>query len=1112
MWLKAVLAHAARPRTVGRLRAATAALLLAGLLWAAPAAHAQTTASNAVVAAEDVFAPLYAGYLVYNNIPDALSAALRLSAEAYQHYDVLVDSNTVWSASLDIPADADITIRGAHGPIPDVPEAPQDVIIESLSPFLPVIQTVAAIYDTYDVYNNDLIIEGLTLTGGSVGFHAHSSSLPTLNRVYAIENLYSGVLVEDLSRVQLINCSISRNGGDGVQVGANGFAQILYCSIIENLQAGVYVYAADGTGFGGGAGAGDASVVNTLVFRNDGSGLEWSVPPLTPPLLDTNDVYLNNPDYVNVVPDANSLSADPGLWSDYITDEPSPWVGALAFSQCTYQIYHLYDIYNVYGGTSPVIDMAALGYEILPFTAEDFYRQPRPVGFYDANDPIPDIGADEVQLCSFDFTLPLWFECVVTPSPMGKIPALTAQIELGLTPPIDPATFSVFVVPQDGDPNILSNRIPFQLDSWTGGSTYYYTNTNAIDTVLVDDGSGTVTLGDLIVDGHARVYLLVGDYLFGENDNDPLISGNARTGRHFIMDTFPPRMVAPAPGISADDSFGTPNLGGPLAEIYNNALVYTTATAPSGMHPTAPGPTFFQGAVPFPVLTPPIGNPASSDGLITENQFIGIGTQMFIDVGSIANGWPVEPLQIGIRPAFIDTQPVTDAGELFPARILAGFHPSNTVTTVGPSNGIAEWILGGSALMAGVYAHCVYTTSGSNPDTDISFPLADLDNLAVTTRWRFDDDDDMTVITGLDWDLAPAHTSIRFRPLDRAGNKIELDEMLEPLQVWWMIDVNTRIAPNREGQTITRGTKFDWRLDRFIEPQIPALWTPLPLFTWRLYWGDNFDGPFVPAPGAWGAWDAWSTEKVWSDMLTSNEDFGGRWLLLVVLGTDEAGNVEPFPLELLGPSAAGFEYLEPQSPPQSANWQRFNIGVGTLDTSISPTFWHESRADIPDSPLLPDAAGETSFGTQTVVPSPGDVNNFYAKGAFRVTMTTQAPAVAKVGWVLLRGDGSEVYSYLTAPPGSVTVSPGSWTVYLPAVWDLVDRLEDTTLPRQPRYYVFRAWTYLDGNNNAIWDDAELADETPASVAFTVVPESSIENYRRNRESIDRQPVKIQEEQ
>jgi hypothetical protein len=78
------------------------------------------------------------------------------------------------------------------------------------------------------------------------------------------------------------------------------------------------------------------------------------------------------------------------------------------------------------------------------------------------------------------------------------------------------------------------------------------------------------------------------------------------------------------------------------------------------------------------------------------------------------------------------------------------------------------------------------------------------------------------------------------------------------------------------------------------------------------------------------------------------------------------------------------------------------------------------------------------------------------------------------------------------------------------------RLEDANAvpqARTARNWVFTAATFIDDpatGTVGAWDGGEPIDTTPASFAFTVVPQTSLESYVRNRESMDRQPIKVQE--
>jgi len=314
-----------------RARSTAAAVALLAALWAATPAFGQ--GPNEIVVALPPTDSIYvaAGYYVMDDLSNAVTAAMLASNAAYtayaaySHYTIWVDDNgsTPWVDNLDVFADVPMTIRGASGP-GSVANAPNTVIVQSADPNQAVVEVLPALVSGSAV--NGLLLESLTLTGGAYGIYTKGGASVTANRCYVRDNGDSGVYLKDGSSALLVNCSLSLNGNDGVSVEDNSFADILYCSIIQNVRAGVYIYSDVG---------GDARLANSLVFENRTYGIAASVPAV--PVLAKNDVFMN-PDailtnnYFNVAPGGTDIAADPILWQDVWTTQPTPWMGALAAS------------------------------------------------------------------------------------------------------------------------------------------------------------------------------------------------------------------------------------------------------------------------------------------------------------------------------------------------------------------------------------------------------------------------------------------------------------------------------------------------------------------------------------------------------------------------------------------------------------------------------------------------------------------------------------------------------------------------------------------------------------------------------------------------------------
>ncbi|MCC6154384.1 MAG: right-handed parallel beta-helix repeat-containing protein, partial [Candidatus Hydrogenedentes bacterium] len=383
-----------------------------------------------------------------------------------------------------------------------------------------------------------------------------------------------------------------------------------------------------------------------LVFSDNRGDMEI----LTPELL-FNDVYLNNQDdYVNVSPGAGSISVEPVIMG-------TPWVGKLFPDPIAH----------------PLLDTAATFTDGEPYTLTDFELDARPSG------DGPEIGADEI-LEAAELEICSWYFARVTPNPVGVTAPNQLTVELQYT---GNCGGTPFIVPQGGDPRDAADRINLQLYQNPGNGYYIFTNQDSIKTLLDEqDGVSGVSAGDLIADGHAAIYMQNGSNIIGlansqeapaailAPDSDHLtdggvISGDAITGRHFLIDTVPPRMYLEAYGgaVLYDDIFAgnvVLNSNDVTSAIDHNALTHP-AGAPDAVN------TPYRPSLADP---PDAANWPADDGGIYFRDVVPTienGLQVMFNHGSIANWYPDivptvlngETLDIGIRMVFIDP-PVTN--------------------------------------------------------------------------------------------------------------------------------------------------------------------------------------------------------------------------------------------------------------------------------------------------------------------------------------------------------------------------------------------------------------------------------------------------------------------
>ncbi|MFP4173979.1 MAG: IPT/TIG domain-containing protein, partial [Candidatus Hydrogenedentota bacterium] len=832
------------------------------------------------------------------------------------------------------------------------------------------------------------------------------------------------------------------------------------------------------------------------------------------PVLAFNNVYQNDPNHVNAHWGRGSMSVDPML------DRAGEWTGKLLGEG---------------GGDpiSPLVDEAGR-FEEEPYTDEDFEADPRPF----PDNPLepdppdergrPDIGADEVAVDELLWTLPLWDYARISPFPVPELPEgeLFVEIQLrgtGVTDPLDELE-EIFLVPQGGEYLIESERIPLRVTG-RGGDTLFATNEERIETVV--DGEEPPEQGDIIADGHAVLYLQFGatDILAPPRSEDEIadnfVRGQARDGRHTLIDTTPPQV-----------SFEEHNFPAQAPEFVSLGDQNTPPYAATGLtddtHPYPGLPDGDQRATP---PSPPDG--PYDDGLITtpddDDDAPGDGSKVFYNVGSISNLFGEEPLDAEITVTFEDAPPRDPDGEEIlgdniwmpdqPERQVAGF----TEEFSREGQPVAPGAVSGLPMAT----QLLYETAdieGSNPGW-----FGDLENNLLDAQLGFQDDQGDV---GVPWEDTARHIEIEFRERDAVGNLTE--DPVDPLHLWWMVQTSTQLSPNREGATIAdERLAFQWELDRGFNPD--PLFQPEPLFTYAFwvadpdYVGESYEGEYIPwTDTPWGGhWAPWTDARglLPEDFL----DIGlphDRWILMKVVGVDEAGNIDPWSVDADGLDDElvrlnGTDRIQPIAD-SGTNWQRFRIQefARGLDTGISAVFWHNETDVLADEPGAREArlvsTGEAGYGSGPVIPAPPDQDTHRVEGRFRIRMTLPPEAAeeaeyTEVQWDLHRhpplGAADNPVASGEIPPDR----PGGRTATLVLPMDfteeaLVGRLDPIGMP-QPINYVLRArtvrWVDRDGTLEA------SVDTTPSNYTFTVVP-GSVGYYVDWPESPDDQPIKILE--
>ncbi len=844
---------------------------------------------------------------------------------------------------------------------------------------------------------------------------------------------------------------------------------------------------------------------------------------LTPVLL-FNDVYLNNQDdYVNVSPGAGSISIDPIILR-------TPWVGKLLPDAIAH----------------PLLSTAGTFSDGEPYTLTDFELDQRPSG------DGPEIGADEI-LDAFDLGICSWYFARVTPNPVGITPPNQLTIELQYT---GNCGGTPFIVPQGGDPRVAADRIDLQLFQNPGNGYYIYTNTDSITTLLAErDGvaglSGDlVAPDDLIADGHAAIYMSNGSNIIGFDevagltpssdhvDEGGLIVDQAIRGRHFLIDTVPPRIFLEAYGgaILYDDVFA-----GSIVLNSNDAtsaIDHNGATHPAGAPNAATTP--YRPSLADP---PDAANWPADDGGIYFRDVVPTieqGLQVFFNQGSIANLFPDptftvqngETLDFGIRMVFIDppvTNPNANPQIAIPGydfytnssvRQVAGFPllvsgTDDLTEAVGGAaddnillQGYGRWYPDSTiGLTVGTAKTAVFQTGDSDAFSPFPnnvgvfdpalFPGDSVPNPGAT----LDPGNDMLTVDWQLFDVPPSAASqvwrlrAQFVGEDLAVNATGLagtqatpqiyDTLFDPLQLWWMYDVASSLSGPSNCE-VAADPVFQARL---LGSRPGVTGQPLPAFTYGLYVSATCAGPYVASPLGWSAWSLDPLISLREDLAPADLALlNNQYVMIVLLGADEAGNVEPLRFDpttvdtsALPPNAKTFFFTNQQAP----------------DTNVNLELWYDLNSNgVIDG-------GEPVFGDNPIVPY-----NPQLRARYAVSINSNGDAAGPffATWSF-HEDGLQTQS---GPPNADIGPFGSNADVIarvaPAVGfpDITPQQNGGALgnPNAAVTYLFTAAAYYTDVAGPI------VDPTPASAYFVVVP-AGVDDYVMSTEDPDKQPFKEQ---
>ncbi|GMV99095.1 MAG: hypothetical protein AMXMBFR84_02340 [Candidatus Hydrogenedentota bacterium] len=913
-----------------------------------------------------------------------------------------------------------------------------------------------------------------------------------------------------------------------------------------------------------------------------------------------NDVFWNQQDYVNVHPGEGSISVDPLLDPGpdgevgprlVLTDSDTWWLGKLALGRES--ISGIVD--------NPLRDKAG-EFTLVPFSSEDLELEVRPDsangfgtqgnGEFGSQDTaqrgLPDIGADEIN--DFPDDQCLWYYARVFPSPVGRLDAGELQIDIRLIGSTDAP--EVYIVPQGFLPAdvVADPPIPLSLQATLGENAYRYTNDEPIP--LAEDGNlaNPDDPDEPIVDGHATLIITCGGTIIGADPSDltegGLIFDQAITGRHFLIDTVPPRMFVEylVPGNTAVgvqqlifDASGITVGGLPSIDVFPPTTDYTdqiTALSVEPLYHPFPATPAVLGTIPPLNWTPATDFMPQDYGGVIDLALRGTqGAQVFFNRGSQANpDFAASPVlvefPIGVR--FVDP-PVTN-DETLPldsAMRINGddFFTSSDIRQVSGfpvlAEAYAQYARFRVVSSTGQEQYFVDRASGSPrqdvvPQNGTAADAAEVADAVIGNEGVFDpglvpgdsvpdpasvenpENDQMLGLWNIRWDRSydtsadptgPYHVSLQFEAEDLAGNVTRQEMLLDPLQLWWFQNVQSRLSPSREGRRVN-SANFTLSLERTDAPIVNG--GPPPIFMYRVWQGgpdfvNDYNAVYTPVSG----WSVWSPDLLINTVegLVQPE----HWVLVVVQSADEAGNVEPWPnfdvasgglrpdpdaaIDFSDPDTLN-TYLYPeyvgltlsQFAIQAPNWQRFYLtGAAAPDTIVKPTFWHNQISTGNPEAIDGD---EITFGQSTIIPMvpESQIGQREVEATFELLPVRPRDMEPSkriyMVWQLLQNG-----VVLIPPDFSNPLTPEE--LLDPDLNPIRLALDEGVALGDPARllpytYVFQAAAFVDENNNSLFDNQDYVDPSPASVLFVVTP-TDIAGFVRPPES-DEQPIKETETQ
>ncbi|MCC6143121.1 MAG: right-handed parallel beta-helix repeat-containing protein [Candidatus Hydrogenedentes bacterium] len=351
----------------------------------------------------------------------------------------------------------------------------------------------------------------------------------------------------------------------------------------------------------------------------------------------------------------------------------------------------------------------------------------------------------------------------------------------------------------------------------------------------------------------------------------------------------------------------------------------------------------------------------------------------------------------------------------------------------------------------------------------------------LSAVWSFSIPIDRAILN--DWRIGP-----RFNAIDLAGNVATSNDR-DPVYFWWMLNAVARLTSFPYSGATALEPVFAWDLVRYgdspgrSEPATPQAY-------YKLWATNNTDDP---VSGTWVAITGWEGPSpdpnitINPTLLASDSVY-----MIVVRGIDEAGNDQldnptpgVNPVNFDDANISGLEIYNAMTAfnmPFVDFWRTPITGQGQVETAVIPEFWHDV-----DGNATPNQ-GEVRYGASRSIPYPANAN---ARVAARFLIQVQsASGVTGISWEVYR-DGQLI---LESDPSLSPLPwpPGGAELVLPL--DLIG--ENMVVGVAPGDFVFgdpqRTQEFVLRVTGYDAFSTPIADPTPVTVQFRVVPEAELE--------------------